>query len=453
MKKKIYSAFFGLLSMAAIAQTAENKTVAPFSVLELKGAVKVEIVSYDSLFCTVSAEGKEMQNILFTQSGDKLIISTVGGMKEDYKIKLGCKGLKQVITDGASALESEVIYKTDSISVNADGASKAKLMIEAKKINVKADGVASVRLKGKAEQLNASADGSSKIKAFFMEAINAEVKSDGVSSIVVNVKQKLNANAKGASKIYYAGKPIEKSLEKSDVGQVKEYTDEQAANENNTSRKWKWDYDGGFKHWMGVGLNFNGFTTADYQTTLPVQDSYMDLNYGKSIGWNLNVIEHDFHIWKNYINLCTGIGFEFDKYNFKNKITLNPDSSYVVATVNPANNYKKNVLKATYINIPLFFDINTSKNPDKTFHIGAGAIFGYKMGSRTKQFYDNDGYEHSIYKKDDYNLNPFKVQAMLQVGYGRFTVYGNYTLTSLFEKNKGPELYPFALGIRIIPFD
>ncbi len=110
-------------------------------------------------------------------------------------------------------------------------------------------------------------------------------------------------------------------------------------------------------------------------------------------------------------------------------------------------------MKASYVNVPLILDFNTSKNQKRSFHIGFGAMGGLKLASKTKQFYENSGYEIEVYRKDDYNLNPFKVQAIAQIGYSWFNIYGTYNLTPLFESGKGPELYPFTVGLRIIPFD
>jgi hypothetical protein len=32
-------------------------------------------------------------------------------------------------------------------------------------------------------------------------------------------------------------------------------------------------------------------------------------------------------------------------------------------------------------------------------------------------------------------------------------VFSQYALNELFRKNRGPQVYPFAIGIRIISFD
>ena len=46
-------------------------------------------------------------------------------------------------------------------------------------------------------------------------------------------------------------------------------------------------------------------------------------------------------------------------------------------------------------------------------------------------------------------MNPFKLDAIAKIGWGVLNLYATYSLTPMFQKNKGPELYPFAIGISL----
>jgi hypothetical protein len=39
------------------------------------------------------------------------------------------------------------------------------------------------------------------------------------------------------------------------------------------------------------------------------------------------------------------------------------------------------------------------------------------------------------------------------VGYGKVTLYAQYGLNELFQHNKGPEMYPFSVGVRLANFN
>jgi hypothetical protein len=109
-------------------------------------------------------------------------------------------------------------------------------------------------------------------------------------------------------------------------------------------------------------------------------------------------------------------------------------------------------LKSTFVNVPLLLEFNTNKNPEKSFHLAFGVIGGFKLGSRTRQILEQNGEEIKLINKDDYNLNPFRVNAHASIGYRGVSLYADYALTPLFENGKGPELSPFTIGVKLISF-
>jgi hypothetical protein len=169
------------------------------------------------------------------------------------------------------------------------------------------------------------------------------------------------------------------------------------------------------------------------------------------------VIEKNFRLYNNYANLVTGLGVEWDSYNFRKNIILNPDSNTTSALTvkldnSPNINYIKNQLKVAYIKVPLLLELNTNNSDaGKSFHIAGGMEFGYKISSWTKRKYETDGYTVKVKRKDDYNLNNFKYGIVIRAGYGKFTVFADYILSPLFDKNKGPEkaIYSSSAGIAV----
>lgn len=454
MKKILLGLCLSMGIYTAEAQNVINRPINPFTTLKTDGVVKIVISTYDSLYCKVTGDEDDLNNIAIERQGDVLKISSQGNLKGGVHVTLGAKGLKMITADGVTNISSDVIYKTDTLKIKSDGTANIKLMADAKVISAETDGASHIRLKGSCDTLSINADGASNVKALNMNAKKAHVVTDGTSNVVVNASEELKAYADGVSRIQYEGNPKEKKTTTTGLSKINQYNADAKKNDDDRRHySWGWNLEGGFKHWAGLGINFNGYTKTDYNTLMPTAESYMELNNGKSIGVDLNILQHNFHIYKNYVNLCTGLGFQFNTWALRNKVTLDPDSSFVTATYNNDFSYKKNVLKASYVNIPLILEFNTSKRANKSFHVGFGVTGGYKLGSRTKQEFEYDGYDHEVRRKDDYNLNPFKVQAIAQIGYSWLNLYGTYSLTPMFENGKGPELYPFTLGIRIVPFD
>ena len=77
-------------------------------------------------------------------------------------------------------------------------------------------------------------------------------------------------------------------------------------------------------------------------------------------------------------------------------------------------------------------------------------IGGLKIGSRTKQEYSIAGKEYEDKTKEDFNLSPYTYAVTARLGYKNINVFANYSMVSLFEKNKGPELYPLTIGISLL---
>ena len=214
--------------------------------------------------------------------------------------------------------------------------------------------------------------------------------------------EKINANATGSSTIKFKGDPKEVSAEASSSSSISKVVGDDvsksASKKDSTTinfRKKKFviinkdsDSDSNislsledkFHHWGGFAMGVNGFL-SNGSTAMPKSQDYMSLNYGKSLNFQLNPFEKDIHIYKDYINLVIGLGFEWNQYEFSNKTKLNADSSYTYGKIDSTNtySYKKNRLKSTFVNVPILLEFNTNKNPDKAFHIALGVIAGYKL--------------------------------------------------------------------------
>ena len=114
--------------------------------------------------------------------------------------------------------------------------------------------------------------------------------------------------------------------------------------------------------------------------------------------------------------------------------------------------YNRNKLRTTSVTMPLLLEFNTHKKNRRSFHLAAGVTLNYNFRAKVLKEFEQNGYDFTVNRTDDYNINPFRYSATVRAGYGDFTIFANYALTGLFENNKGPELFPFSVGIRLVPF-
>ena len=201
--------------------------------------------------------------------------------------------------------------------------------------------------------------------------------------------------------------------------------------------------------------------TPDGSTSLDPKDSFLDLNYSKSVVVNLNPFEKYIPLKGDRFGILTGLGFQFNSYDLKtnNRLITTPSTDSTKSqlssfrdSLNMAS-VSKNKFKATYLTVPILFEYNDAKLARKGFHFSAGMVFGYRIGSKNKMKYTTPSGNNKKDKyRDDFNLNPFSMALTTRFGVGWVNLFATYNLSPLFEKDKGPELYPFTVGITLLDF-
>lgn len=204
-------------------------------------------------------------------------------------------------------------------------------------------------------------------------------------------------------------------------------------------------------HWSGFGLGFNGLMSSFGNERLPKGYDPLNVNTQRISAVQLNLVEHGFPIYKRYVQLVTGMGFEWNNFFFTHNFTWGPGDS---VKLNPNNvNYTKNKLVVDYITIPLFIQFNTSSHLKKSFHLALGFTGAFMYRSHTKQlYYDADGNEHNDKNFSNPYLSAYRVNAIARAGFGSFSFFTSYALTSLFKQGSAPAMYPFTFGMMLIGF-
>ena len=136
---------------------------------------------------------------------------------------------------------------------------------------------------------------------------------------------------------------------------------------------------------------------------------------------------------------ATGIGIAWHDYVFNNKITLVKQGGMVRPADIPADS-KKTKLNTFSLIVPLMLEYTFSN----TLFVSAGAYGQLILDSHTKHKFPRQ----KIY--DSYYLDMFQGGVTARIGVKNLYVFGNYSLTDLFQSNKGPQTaaYTFGFGIR-----
>jgi len=204
-------------------------------------------------------------------------------------------------------------------------------------------------------------------------------------------------------------------------------------------------------HFAGIDFGVNGLMSPTNSFDLQKEGEFMDLNYRKSLYISINFWEHYFEIVQEKFGIATGLGIEFNNYALSRNVSIYSDDTITTGVQDPTKDIEKNRLKTEMINLPLMLETNIGKDADHSFHLAIGGMLSYRLGSKTKQIFDQGGKEFKAKSRSDFNMNPFRFNLVARVGYGNFTLYGSYSLTAMYD-NEGPELYPFTIGVSLVSF-
>ena len=214
----------------------------------------------------------------------------------------------------------------------------------------------------------------------------------------------------------------------------------------NVSTNW-WIVDLGFTNFK-ESTNYSNAQAGGYLKTLnaaagPVTENSMKLNTGKSSNVNLWLFIQKLNVSKHVLNLKYGLGLEMYNFRYNKNISYRKDPNPFV--FNDTVSFSKNKLYVGYLTVPLMVNINATPNKKNGFSISAGVSAGYLVGSRNKQVSDARG---KVKYKGDFDLQPFRLAAVAEVGLGPVRLFGSYSLNKLHNDGTRLELYPHAVGIR-----
>lgn len=156
-----------------------------------------------------------------------------------------------------------------------------------------------------------------------------------------------------------------------------------------------------------------------------------------------------------------GFGLSLERFKLKNNYSLNPkqdaEGTYALYDTDTVfSGVKKSMIVANYFEIPLEFRFDSKPEDIATsFNFAIGARVGVLFDALTKVKYKENGETKILKDKQNHGLNPFRYGVYTRVGVGGFNLFFIYNLSTLFEKDKGPDkttMNTFTTGISINGF-
>ncbi len=464
----------------------EERTIQPFTFLQVGGAFDVSYAQGETLSLVVEADENLMKTIKTEVKDGRLVISSKGIRNATtLNIYLTAPAPNEIKLSGAANLEGENTVTTENLLIDVSGASELRLNIEVETLEATASGASELKLSGTADDIIVIARGASEVRATELIAKTGEAKASGAADIKINVSEKVSTSSSGAGNVSVKGSAAisthnrsidgDNDYENTKVetwqngdktsvkigGIVVEVTDGDSTKVAIGNHSLVVDEDGNvefkrnrvqkFKgHWAGFDMGINGYVDKDFKTNLPPEYGFLDLKYEKSIDVNINFFEQNINLVGQKFGLVTGLGLRWNNYRFSNNVKLDPDTEPISGYGDDSQDWRKSKLVVNYLTLPLMLEYQTNRfSRTNSFHISAGAILGWRYASHTKMLYFDNGRQKPK-QNDSFNLSPFRYDATVRIGWGIINLYATYALNAMFKDGGGPELYPFAIGITFL---
>lgn len=186
---------------------------------------------------------------------------------------------------------------------------------------------------------------------------------------------------------------------------------------------------------------------ADIWQDVPSSIEPKTINPGVNIFGSYNYI-----FGTSNVSFSPGLGLGMHNLYSDSWLISTLDSSYFQPINSDSISFKKSKLTATYVDIP--FELRYKSDGD--FRLAIGFKFGFLIRGLTKfkgdDYIDGTTNEVIIKKKMLPFMETTRYGFTGRIGYKWLNLWGYYQLSTLFQKGKGPEMYPISIGITVIPF-
>lgn len=182
----------------------------------------------------------------------------------------------------------------------------------------------------------------------------------------------------------------------------------------------------------------------DGSLTLSPENEFLEYRSWKTINVGFDVLEMGYK-FSDHFKMHIAAGFDWTHLRLKEDILFQEDTkplSYVASDVN----YDKNRFTASYLRIPLTFELRTKETiKGERINFSFGPMAGILLQGSQKLKSSEEG-KRKV--KDDFNFAPFTYGGFARLGYGDFGFYTKYYLNDVFVDSPDQEgLKKLSFGV------
>jgi len=412
--------------------------------------------------------------------------------------------LQEIRLRGAVALQSEGVIRNDLLRIGISGVGNVIMDLDIEELMADLNGVARLSLKGRCSKARIDINGPGMVDAKTLKARQAKVFIDGLGLCKIDVTDSLYAEISGGGSIRYRQEPGYLVNRISGLGSITAWESDaspksseypSAKGESSDLNRRSGDFWSGRKgreprrpvlelglaHWLSpygasLGDRWNS-SQAPYTPMGPEAEKSWFLNWWTPLHYETCIIGSGAYTQQQSAEgqdrgrgLVTGQRFSvwargamvlaYQSLRFEDNIVLSKGldaNGNKVLLVNEVDSpgsprFDRSRLENMELQFPLMFNIHNGHRPHKGWHIGGGIVPGIRVWTRSLNRYRDDGGRVEMYRTGNFYLNPFSLALRSEIGRGRFRMFTQYSVNSMFRSGYGPRVNRVDMGITLLSY-
>ena len=207
-----------------------------------------------------------------------------------------------------------------------------------------------------------------------------------------------------------------------------------------------------------VGNSFSQVISESAKRKITVgADFFTDIWQGVPEDMDLRTINQGFNVFAMYnfqlaeSNSYFSAGLGIDNHNMYSNTRIDNVTADTIVFAPIGEVYQRSKINLTYVSVPLEFRVKLNSG----VKFGAGVKIRYLISAKDKYIGDIPNEPKgrtNVKRKEIANTEDWAYGFTLRVGYKSFNLFGYYQISDVFERGRGPELYPISVGLTITPF-
>ena len=204
----------------------------------------------------------------------------------------------------------------------------------------------------------------------------------------------------------------------------------------------------------GINLGINGYLNSGFKEEVPNNYSFMDINNERSFEVSVYPFQHSIGLIGSGFGLASALGIQFNNYRFNlynsNELIGNETAQSWFHQMPDNSTISKAKLVLFSLNVPVMFELQLpdgSSRGRKGLYLSGGVVGSLKISSHTKVIYNSENVKYKRKYSNNLGINMFRYSFMARAGYRDLGIYATYSPVSLFKSDKGPELFPYSVGV------